>query len=462
VNVIVSSDHVGFALKKAVLEQLERMGVPAIDAGPADSTTPVDYPDYAVGVAQGVSSRQYDRGVLICGSGFGMAITANRLPGVRAAVCNSVTQARLSRAHNDANVLCLGSNIVDHEIVPLIVAEWFGTEFEGGRHQRRLDKLENVAKTPSRGSSLQTINQTGENTVLPNKFGIAISPRKTSFGPLLFSGHLEDGIATAAHAGFQAIEISLRSPYDVRASYLKEILKHYGLSLAALATGQACVDAGLCLSATDSQVLGKTIEHLKSIISFAAEFKAPVIIGGIRGKLADLQADQAIQRVHAIEAIRACAEYAGQKGITLLIEPINRYETNFINSSADGLQLLDEIGDPNVKLLLDTFHMNIEEVDLIKAFQDVGDLLGYVHLADSNRLAPGQGHLDFEKILRTLEDIGYQGCLTAEILPLPSDEIAMQETIDFLTALAKSSRKSDKGNVTSLEEIPVVGVEENK
>lgn len=434
-NVIVSSDHIGFALKKAVLEHLEKMGEAAIDAGTSNSETPVDYPDYAIEVSQAVSSGQFQRGVLICSSGIGMAMTANRFPGVRAAVCHSVTQARLSRAHNDANVLCLGSNLVDLEELPAILAEWFDTEYEGGRHQVRIDKLENITQKYLWESPPKKTLQIEDNIVSSYRFGIAISARKTSFGPLLFSGHLEEGIATAAKVGFQAVEISLRSPYDVRTSYLKEILKHYGLSLAAIATGQACVDAGLCLSATDSQVLGKTVDHLKSIISFAAEFSAPVIIGGVRGKLTDIDSDQPAQRARAIEAIRACAEYASQQGVTLLVEPINRYETNFINSAADGLELLDEIGAPNVKLLLDTFHMNIEEVDILDAFSDVGDLLGYVHLSDSNRLAPGQGHIDFDRVFRSLDKIGYHGFLTAEILPLPSDELAMQQTIAFLKDL---------------------------
>jgi RpiB/LacA/LacB family sugar-phosphate isomerase len=455
VNVIVSSDHVGFALKKAVLERLEMMGVSVVDAGPTNSETSVDYPDYAIEVAQAVSRGQYQRGVLICASGIGMAMTANRFPGVRAAVCHNLSQARLSRAHNDANVLCLGSKLVDPELVPEILAEWFDTDYEGGRHQQRLDKIENISQKPSGIPTPGPALPIGERTIYPFGFGVAISPQKTSFGPLLFSGRLEEGIRAIAQAGFQAVEISLRSSQDVEASHLQEILDDSGLTLAALATGQACVDAGLCLSASKTQILDKTIDHLKSIISFAAEFGAPVIIGGIRGKLTGFQADQAGQRRRAMEAVRECAEYASQMGITLLVEPINRYETNFINSSTDGMGFLEEIGASNVKLLMDTFHMNIEEVDLSNAFKKVADFLGYVHLADSNRLAPGQGHIDFVRVFRTLEEIGYQGLLTAEILPLPSDEVAMQETSEFLMALAGSSSRSNEANISDLGELPI-------
>jgi sugar phosphate isomerase/epimerase len=118
------------------------------------------------------------------------------------------------------------------------------------------------------------------------------------------------------------------------------------------------------------------------------------------------------------------------------VEPINRYETNFINTVADGLAALDAINEAEVKLLLDTFHMNIEEFDLSAALRAAGDRLGYVHFADSNRQAPGRGHIDFLSLLRTLKDMGYRGRITAEILPLPDDEAALQGVAQFLNSLS--------------------------
>jgi sugar phosphate isomerase/epimerase len=137
-----------------------------------------------------------------------------------------------------------------------------------------------------------------------------------------------------------------------------------------------------------------------------------------------------------VEAICECARFAAAHQVQLLIEPINRYETNFINSSTQGLALLEEVGDPELKLLLDTFHMNIEEPDIDAALQMAADRLGYVHVADSNRYAPGQGHIDFLSVLRTLVRIGYQGPITAEILPVPDDVTAIQQAGSFLTSLS--------------------------
>jgi sugar phosphate isomerase/epimerase len=134
----------------------------------------------------------------------------------------------------------------------------------------------------------------------------------------------------------------------------------------------------------------------------------------------------------AVESIGECAELAESLGSVLLLEPNNRYETNFANSAEDGLRILEEVGNPNLKLLLDTFHMNIEEANIPGAIQKAGDRLGYIHFADSNRQAPGRGHIDFDEILRALARINYSGVIAAEILPLPDDARAMQEAGAFL------------------------------
>ena len=114
-----------------------------------------------------------------------------------------------------------------------------------------------------------------------------------------------------------------------------------------------------------------------------------------------------------------------------MVEPINRYETNFVNTVDEALGLVEELGEPSAKLLLDTFHMNIEERSMEDAVRTAGESLGYLHVSDSNRRAPGQGHLDFCLLLDALEEIAYQGMLVSEILPLPDDRWAAQLTAEF-------------------------------
>jgi ribose 5-phosphate isomerase B len=139
--VILGSDHAGFALKEKLKETLDRLGVPWEDVG-THSEDSVDYPDYAHQVAEAVASGRFTRGVLVCGTGIGVSIVANRHPGVRAAVACDEETARLGREHNDANVLALGGRTTDPAQVDRILQTWLKTPFAGGRHERRVAKIE--------------------------------------------------------------------------------------------------------------------------------------------------------------------------------------------------------------------------------------------------------------------------------------------------------------------------------
>lgn len=434
-RIIVASDHMGFPLKQAVVDYLTSLGLAITDAGPDTPEVSVDYPDFAQRVSRAVAAGEYDRGVLICGTGLGMSIAANKIPGARAALCHDVYTAHQSRAHNDANILAMGAWVITPQRAAGIVSEWLNTQFEGGRHVPRLAKLdvEFASVQAECDSQVRTLEP------VPFRFGMAISPRPSSFGPLLFAGRLAEGLRVAAEVGFSQVELSLRSVEDVHGEPLAAMLRKHSLSLVAIATGQSCIHDSLCLCDSRSEVREATVKRLKSIIQLASRFNAAVIIGGIRGRLSGTAAEQDQQRAVIVEAIRECARFAVARDVTLLIEPINRYETNFINSSVEGLALLDEIGESSVKLLLDTFHMNIEDANITTALQEVGDRLGYVHVADSNRQAPGRGHIDFSSVLQTLAEIGYVGCVTAEILPIPDDVSAAQQAAGLLTSLSAPS-----------------------
>jgi RpiB/LacA/LacB family sugar-phosphate isomerase len=140
VKVALGADHRGFALKEELKRWLAARGHQVFDLGPS-SADRVDYPDYAFKVADAVARHQADRGILICSTGIGMSIAANKVLGVRAALADSVRLARLSREHNDANVLCLGADFVSAPVARRIVGVWLRTGFAGGRHARRLAKI---------------------------------------------------------------------------------------------------------------------------------------------------------------------------------------------------------------------------------------------------------------------------------------------------------------------------------
>jgi len=141
-KVIIGSDHAGFAAKEQLKQILSGWGYTVKDVG-CESDTSCDYPDYAQAVARGILQEDFDRGVLICGTGIGMSIAANRFPGIRAALCTSEEHARLSRLHNDSNVLCLGSRLQTVDAMQNILKVWLDTAFAGGRHLRRIQKIEN-------------------------------------------------------------------------------------------------------------------------------------------------------------------------------------------------------------------------------------------------------------------------------------------------------------------------------
>ncbi|MFO7152783.1 MAG: ribose 5-phosphate isomerase B [Bacillota bacterium] len=139
-KIAVASDHGGFALKKEIVKFLQEKGLEYEDLGTYTEES-VDYPEIAFKLAEAVAKGEYDRGILICGTGIGVTIAANKVKGIRAALCHDVYSARMSRAHNNANVLTLGGRVIGPELARTIVEEWLMAEFEGGRHQRRLDKI---------------------------------------------------------------------------------------------------------------------------------------------------------------------------------------------------------------------------------------------------------------------------------------------------------------------------------
>ena len=144
-QIIIGCDHAGFSLKGTIEQCLTNLGYDITDVG-TDSGNPVDYPDFGAMVAERVSSGEFDRGILICGSGVGMAIVANKFPRIRAVVCLDEETARMSRLHNDTNILVLAGRRTEKETAKSITRVWLYTEFEGNRHQIRLDKIEAIEK----------------------------------------------------------------------------------------------------------------------------------------------------------------------------------------------------------------------------------------------------------------------------------------------------------------------------
>jgi ribose 5-phosphate isomerase B len=142
-TIIIGSDHAAYQMKEIVKSYLESEGFTIEDAG-ALGTDSVDYPDFGIKVASTISSGKHKRGILMCGTGLGMSMVANRFPGVRAALCGDIFSAVMSRRHNDANILVMGGRVIGDVLAKEVVKAWLKTEFEGGRHKNRLDKFDRI------------------------------------------------------------------------------------------------------------------------------------------------------------------------------------------------------------------------------------------------------------------------------------------------------------------------------
>ena len=145
-RVAVGSDHRGFQVKRKIVELVQRLGHEVVDYGVTNEDA-VDYPDYAQQVARAVSAGAVDRGVLICGTGIGMSMAANKVHGVRAALCHDDVTAEMSRRHNDANVMCLSADLLGARLIDRMIEIWLKTEFEGGRHARRVEKIKKIEES---------------------------------------------------------------------------------------------------------------------------------------------------------------------------------------------------------------------------------------------------------------------------------------------------------------------------
>jgi sugar phosphate isomerase/epimerase len=248
-------------------------------------------------------------------------------------------------------------------------------------------------------------------------------------GPFVFWDDLPGACGQARNLGFDAIEIFPPSADAVDGTQLRRLLDDHGLALAAMGTGGGWVKGRLHLTLPDAAARDRARAFIRSIIDRAGPLGAPAIIGSMQGRSGD-GVDYATALGYLRDALEDLGEHARRYGVPLIFEPLNRYETNLVNTVEVGLRVLAGLSTTNVVLLADLFHMNIEEADIAVAVRAGAGRIGHLHFVDSNRRPAGFGHIDYAPVVGALREIRYAGFASAEALPYPDPDGAARQTIE--------------------------------
>jgi 5-keto-L-gluconate epimerase len=271
------------------------------------------------------------------------------------------------------------------------------------------------------------------------KIALTATPSEARFAPILWRGRVEDAFELAAELGYDGVELHLRSPSDIELKAVRALQEKHGLGVPTIGTGMAAGEDGLTFSDPDSEVRRRAVARVTEHIRLAATIGSAVTIGLIRGKLGTDQQREA-RRSAILDCVQQCCSLATAEGVTLFLEPLNRYEADDLRTLDQAAEMIRELNAPNLKLLADIYHMNIEEVDITASLRRYAAVLGHVHLVDSNREVPGHGHVDIRAILQSLVAINYQGYVCFEALPLPDARRAASDGIrtvrEILASLA--------------------------
>ncbi len=254
----------------------------------------------------------------------------------------------------------------------------------------------------------------------------------------LVAGPMSEVFKLMSELGFDGVEINIPNPFDVDIRNLAKALSDYGLELSAISTGLSYLVYDLSLTHPNEEKRRKSLEFFMKYSEMSAELsnRGRVIIGLARGKCGNRPRDE-VSRIFK-ESLRLLLEKTEDYGTIYLLEPINRYEIDFINTVDEALEYVREFN--RVQLLLDTFHMTLEDESPYKAIEKAGKFIGYVHVAENNRLAPGMGMLDWERIICKLLISGYHGYLSIEAIPRPSYEEMLRVGIETLRKYIPKAR----------------------
>jgi sugar phosphate isomerase/epimerase len=256
-----------------------------------------------------------------------------------------------------------------------------------------------------------------------------------------YSGDLAGAFSKLANRGFDGVELMTTRPSHLDGPHMRHLLQEYNLHLTGLCTGHIFGEDRLGLVQPDLTINREAVERLKEFVDFAAAYLEPgsmVNIGRSRGVGDPDRLDGTYAA--ASEALQELSDYARPKNVRLILEPITKNEVNYIHSTQDGLRLARLVNRPNFGLMVDTYHMFREDADMLLSFFEAAPYIWHIHFSDSNRRYPGSGEINYGKVVRVLNEIGYSGYVSLEIQPWPDPDASARCSIENLRQWIPASR----------------------
>ena len=235
---------------------------------------------------------------------------------------------------------------------------------------------------------------------------------------------------------YDGIELSLLEPEKMDVKKIIETKDSYEMEIPALGTGSTFIRFGYSFGDTQESIRKKAVERIEKYIEFAQETQSKVIIGLIRGRYKN-ESNPQKDRLNIISSLKECCSLAENNNVQLLFEPINRFEIDSYNTISESIELIEEIGSNNLKLLVDSFHTYLEEdpSDIWNYLKEIAHHVGHIHLADTNRRAPGSGHFDFKTFLNNFKNQGYTEFVSIETIMKPSFELVAKNSSEYLRTI---------------------------
>ena len=272
------------------------------------------------------------------------------------------------------------------------------------------------------------------------KYAVSSADNAPTTAPILLKGSICENLKTAAELGYDGIEVHMRPDDEFDAEEILKAEETYGTKVAMIITGRLNTEGKCSLIDDRPYVTDAAMKGMKEYIDLAHQIKADLVIGWIKGNV-PAGGDRKKYLDRLAKNLRILAEYAKERDVKLNVEIINRYEVNIFTTAEETMRFLEEYQIDNLYAHLDAFHMGIDECDPGAAIKRCKGKIGYFHLADNSRRYPGTGQFDFAKLLHALEEAEYDGYLSVECLPWPSELEAAKEALAYMKKLETSENE---------------------